>query len=141
MEFGILKIDFNNFTFCSIQSPSSLRNIFIGGRNLKNLIINIFLLQSNYKKFNKRMAQKRIQKELIDFCKDPPPNCSAGQVKNDIFQWQATIIGPVSQIFFLIISLTHLMKEEFSIFQYNFQQTTPSNPLKFNSLPRFITQM
>ena len=36
----------------------------------------------------------RLKKELEEINNNPPTNCSAGIVEDDIYNWQATITGP-----------------------------------------------
>lgn len=41
------------------------------------------------------MAARRIKRELEDFERDPPSNCSAGPTnENDLMNWEGMIVGP-----------------------------------------------
>lgn len=56
-------------------------------------------------------AIKRIQNEHKEMITNPPANCSGGPVNDDIFKWNATIIGPIGTpyeggIFNLTINFT-----------------------------------
>jgi len=50
----------------------------------------------------------RLRNELTELANNPPANCSAGIIDDDIYNWQATILGPEGSpyhggIFYLLI--------------------------------------
>ena len=70
---------------------------------------------------------KRIEYELKEMQTNPPSNCSAGLVNKNIYEWQATILGPTKSPY------------EGGVFyvKIEFPKNYPFNPPKLN----FITKI
>jgi ubiquitin-conjugating enzyme E2 D/E len=43
---------------------------------------------------DRKRSIKRIEKEIEELKSDPPSNCSAGPIDDNLVDWEATIIGP-----------------------------------------------
>ena len=56
-----------------------------------------------------KTSSKRLQRELGEINKDPPPNCSAGPKNDNLHEWISTLLGPPGSpyengVFFLDIT-------------------------------------
>jgi len=45
------------------------------------------------------ISARRIQRELDEISRDPPPNCSAGPKADNLYEWTSTIIGPTDSVY------------------------------------------
>ena len=69
---------------------------------------------------------QRIERELEDITMDPPANCSAGVIDDDLYNWRATILGPDDSVYSGGIFIVNI----------NFPEDYPFNAPKISFITR-----
>ena len=97
-------------------------------------------------------ARQRINKELMDIGKYGIPNCSVGPVDDDLFHWEATVMGPVRDTtaatmpmrslhpVLILHSVTRLTRAVSFFSTFNSLRSIPSSRQRCNSPQRSTIQ-